>query len=240
MANKYRAVFKKKENVCPGIKKFIFNTGKKMYFTAGQYAFFEFKRDGENFSKPFSLSNSPHRKDVHMTTIVSKSDYKQALDNLKEDTEITIRGPYGNFTLKACLKNRVAYLTGGIGITPVKSMAEYLNFKNKDKYKEVKLFYSNRNVERIAYRKKLDSISEDMSGFQTVHTITDMKDPVNKDWEGEAGYIDDKMLKKYLDPEKFHYFIVGPPAFNKAMYSMLTGKLNINSKYITRENFAGY
>ncbi|MGM0442141.1 MAG: ferredoxin--NADP reductase [Elusimicrobiota bacterium] len=239
-ASKYTASLEKKENICPGVKKFVFQPETNIDFTAGQYAFFEFSDKDKKFSKPFSISNSPHRDNIQMTTIISDSDYKQALDSLKEGTEITIRGPLGNFTLKTCRKNRIAYLTGGIGLTPVKSMVEYIDYTNSDKYEDIKLFYSNRNVKRIAYKDELDSLSENISGFQVVHTITDMEDPVNKDWEGETGYIDRKMLEKYLTPREYHYFIVGPPGFNDAMYNMLTGDLKIEPDYITRENFAGY
>jgi ferredoxin-NADP reductase len=213
------------------IKRFIFGPVQKFDYTAGQFAFFEF----DEFSKPFSISNSPDRENIEITTIISGSDYKKALDSLEPRQEINIRGPFGNFTLQAMKKETVCFLCGGIGITPVKSMLEFA----ADEGIKINgtLFYANRNISRIVFKDELDEISQRVSGLNIVHILSD---PGNG-WTGEKGYINSGLIRKYRTNYKdCHFYIVGPPDFNKAMKSMVCGELNIDNEFVTLENFAGY
>jgi len=223
----------------PGIKSFKFSTERVFEYKAGQYAFFEFVAKGTTFSKHFSISNSPTRPDIEITTIIRDSEYKQALDSLSEEDEIFIRGPFGNFTLESKKKNKICFLAGGIGITPMKSMLEYVVDSGLEL--DGTLFYSNRTFERMTFNKHLMEISEILPSFYVVNTLTDLTNKEKKKWEGETGYIDENMIIKHRpDYSECHYYISGPQAFNDAVKNVLISKLNIESTFITLESFWGY
>lgn len=61
-----------------------------------------------------------------------------------------------------------------------------------------------------------------------------------KPWRGESGYIDDSMLKKYLDDlESPIYYIAGLPAMVSAMKTLLTDSGVIEAS-IHAEEFTGF
>jgi ferredoxin-NADP reductase len=240
MASDFKASFLEKRDVVPGIKTFVFRPEKKIEFKAGQYAFFGFELDGKRFRKHFTISCVPGSRDIEFTTIVSDSGYKQALDSLKEGHEAEVSRPMGEFTLDSRKSDKVAFLVGGIGVTPVKSILEDLK-NRKEKGLEVFVFYSNRSEERIAFRKELEELAKALGFVEIVHTLTDLDGEQQKNWMGETGFIDRRMVKRHLvSEEEFCFFVVGPPSFNEAMEKMLKGDLAIPEEKILKENFSGY
>lgn len=237
--NKIKSEVFSKYDVVPGIKNFIFKPLEGFSYRAGQFAFFEFELEGKKYFKHFTISNSPARENVEMTTMISRSDYKQALDRLKPGHLVYIKGPLGSFTLESLKKKTVCYIAGGIGITPVRSMLEYASDKGMDL--EGALFYSNRNIQRIAFKEELEEIATRLKKFQVVHTLTELSDEEKKTWKQETGYVNEEMIKRHRpDYKECQFYVVGPPAFNKAMKEMLGPKLGIEEEFITMENFSGY
>ncbi|MBN2407755.1 MAG: oxidoreductase [Elusimicrobia bacterium] len=229
------AVLLEKTEIAPGIKTFVFRPERRFEYIAGQFAFWGFEKDGRSYSKPFTISSSPSRDNIEFTTIVSSSDYKAALDGLRPGHAVKVRGPMGMFTLDSLRRDIICYLAGGIGITPVISMLRFAYDTGMDI--RGTLFYSNRDSSRIVFEKELDVISGGLGRFNTVHTLTEAPEG----WGGEKGYIDADMIKKHCpDYSGAQFYIVGPPAFNTAMGSMLKNGLDIKEEYITLENFAGY
>jgi ferredoxin-NADP reductase len=223
----------------PSVMRFIFRPEEEFDYEAGQFGFFTFEKDGTEYSKHFSFSNAPTRENLDMTTILSGSDYKNALDSLETGTKIKIKGPFGKFTLSAANREKLCFLTGGIGITPIRSMLEYAVDREKDL--NGYLFYSNRDEKRIAFREELEEMASKMHHFKIIHTLTDLSDEEKKEWEGETGFIDAQMIKKHCPDYKDRtFYIVGPPAFNKAMREMVTTELELEKEQIVMENFTGY
>ncbi len=240
MADDFKAKFVEKRGVVEGIKTFSFRPAKKIGFKAGQFAFFGFELGGKRFRKHFTISSAPGKRDLEFTTIVSDSDYKQALDSLEKGHEVGISEPQGSFVLDARKSDKVAFLAGGIGVTPVKSVLEDLK-NRKEKGLEIFVFYSNRNEERIAFRGELEKLAEELGFVEIVHTLTDADEEQQKNWLGETGFIDRRMVKRHLvSEEEFSFFVVGPPKFNEAMEKMLKGDLAIPGEKILKEDFSGY
>ena len=161
---KYKAGYTGKKEDVPGIATFSFMPLKKIGFKAGQFAFLEFDSGGTHFSKHFTISSPPEKKEVEFTTIISDSDYKQALNRMPFGTTVEISAPMGLFTLGARKSDKIAFLAGGIGITPIKSILESIAASGKPKGLEIKVFYSNRNLKGLhsgkglnGWRKKLET-----------------------------------------------------------------------------------
>lgn len=229
----------KKERISE-IATFSFKPEKKIEFKAGQFAFFSFELGGRQFKKHFTISNSPKRKVVDLTTIIRKSPYKKALNKLPLGSEIKISKPMGEFTLDARKSDKIAFITGGIGITPVRSILQWVS-DSKEKGLELVIFYSNRNEERIVFRHELEALAEKIGSVEIVHTITDLAEEEKGGWVGETGFIDRKMVKRYLENEQdFTFYVVGPEKFNQAMKKMLLEELCIKEEMIILENFSGY
>ena len=74
---------------------------------------------------PYSLSSSPKNGKL-VFTIKELGDHSSWLSNLPAGTPVQIEGPYGIFTVNRLRGNKVLFIAGGIGITPMKAMLEDL------------------------------------------------------------------------------------------------------------------
>ncbi|MDP2973668.1 MAG: FAD-dependent oxidoreductase [Candidatus Diapherotrites archaeon] len=238
---KFAASLAAKKTEAPAIKTFHFGIEEGYEFKAGQFAFFEFDFQGKHYSKHFTISSSPLRKGVQFTTTVRDSDYKQALDKLAIGADAMISMPLGSFTLESRKTDSIAFLAAGIGITPVRSMLQFIADSGQNRQLRIVIFYSNRNKERIAFRKELQELNKKIPLLKIVHTLTDLSAEEKNQWKGETGTISAEMIKKYMEKtQEFTFFIVGPPAFNAAMQKILQEQLKIRNERIVLENFTGY
>jgi len=229
----------KKVVISPGIKSFFFKPEEDFNYNAGQFVVISFKHDNKEYSKHFTISNSPLRENIEVTIIMSGSEYKNALDSLQEGDIVSLKGPFGKFTLDALKEENVIFLAGGIGITPIKSMMEYA--VDSSRQLNGRLFYSNRTAEKIAFGEELKELAVKLGNFEVVKTITRLEGEDAVSWKGETGHIDADMIKRnYMDYLSSRFYIAGPPAFNNAAKMMVADELKIPSDLITMENFAGY
>lgn len=74
---------------------------------------------------PYSLSASPKNGNL-IFTVKELGDHSSWLSTLPAGTPVQIEGPYGIFTTKRLRGNKVFFIAGGIGITPIKAMLEDL------------------------------------------------------------------------------------------------------------------
>src|ERR687897_1179880 len=123
-------------------------------YTAGQYAYFDIGgvyNDPKEPIRHFTIASSPTEDFIMISTRIRDTPYKKRLSSLEEHTTIVkVRGPEGKFTLHEDYSRSAVYLSGGIGVTPFRSMIKYAT----DKQLPVKIimFDSNRNQNNILYK----------------------------------------------------------------------------------------
>jgi len=152
-------------------------------------------------------------------------------------TEVSLDAPYGSFTLHNNPRTPAVFLTGGIGVTPVRSImlqAAHDNLPHK-----IFLFYSNRRPEDAAFLDELMEIREKNVNYTFIGTMTEMEKSSQK-WVGETGYITKPMLLKYIgDLTLPIYYIAGPAAMVTAMRQTLN-EAGVDDDNIRTEEFSGY
>jgi ferredoxin-NADP reductase len=125
-------------------------------------------------------------------------------------------------------------LSGGIGITPLRSMCRYctdLQFDTK-----ISLLYGNRTEKDIVFRKELEEMQRQNRNLKVVFTLSE----ASEGWTGYTGSINAEMIVKEIpDYKERTFYICGPPAMVTAMENFLKG-LNITQEKIKKENFPGY
>ncbi|MFH1441470.1 MAG: FAD-dependent oxidoreductase [Candidatus Omnitrophota bacterium] len=221
----------------PEVESFRFKIKDKIDFSPGQAAQIIF--DGQHIenrqvNKYLSFSSSPTKDYFELSKKLSASRFSQNLRDLRLGDKIQIKAPMGKCVFKEEYK-KIAFLIGGIGITPVISIIEYIIEKKLDT--DVSLFYSNRTDEDIAFRKELDNWRQINKNIKVYYTLTDCQP---KDKSCFSGYIDEKMLKENTsDFEQRMIFIFGPNAMVDMMKA-LSLKLGCSDKNILTERFIGY
>jgi predicted ferric reductase len=105
----------------------LYLTGKKIKRVeaqAGQFYFLRIMTPKQWWRPhPFSLSAAPNGEYLRFT-IGDRGDDTKLLQSLKVGTPIAIEGPYGLFTEERRTKERVVLIASGIGIPPIRALAE--------------------------------------------------------------------------------------------------------------------
>lgn len=204
-------------------------------YKAGQFMEVTIKADGQDQTKYFTISSSPaERSHIEFTKRITGSVFSKTLRQIKQGAWIKINGPIGRFTLDRA-EGKIAFLSGGIGITPIRSICQYAADKEIDQ--DIVLLYGNRSLADIPFKDDLDQIQDKDPGFRIVYVL----DTPQENWNGRTGFIDRDMITQEIpDYAERTFFVCGPPEMVEAMGNMLRNDLNISEKQIVIEKFTGY
>jgi glycine betaine catabolism B len=222
-------------------------------YTAGQFAFFDIGgvyNDPKGPIRHFTISSSPTENFIMFSTRIRDSPYKKRLSNLEEGAKVKVRGPEGQFVLHQDYSKSAVFLSGGIGVTPFRTMIKYAT--DKQLPVKIAMFDSNRNVSNILFKKEFDDWANMNENLKIIYTISQEEEEdrhekssstAKNDWKGEYGRIDKAMILKYVDINELNnsiFYICGPPSMLKAMQALLQEELEIPKERIKVEEFTGY
>jgi ferredoxin-NADP reductase len=208
---------------------------KDIDFKAGQFLQVTLQNDPQ-LKHYLSISSSPTEKNhLEFTKKLTQSDFSKALDNLKAGDELTIQYPFGKFTLEDNPAPKIAFLSGGIGITPIRSIAKSVVDKNLGT--DLVLVYSNRTVKDIVFKDDFDAMRKAYPKLRVAHVLCETE----PGFKCTVGLINAAVIKNEVpDYKKRKFFLCGPPAMVEAMRKMLSDELALPKEQIVTENFQGY
>jgi ferredoxin-NADP reductase len=219
------------------VESFRFAPEKRVEFVAGQFMQVMFdpgNAANKDLNKYLSLSCAPEREYIEVTKRLSESAFSQRLKGLRVGDEVTLRAPLGQCVFKEEY-GKIAFLTGGIGITPAISIIEHIVIKGLRT--DVMLLYSNRVEEEIAFRKELDGWRAGNANIRIFYTVTDCEP---RDKRCMFGQIDKCLLEKNIpDCAERTVFVYGPPKMVEAMRGVCA-EAGCGDDRIKWENFVGY
>ena len=202
-------------------------------FQPGQFLTFELQVNGQ--SKPvircYSLSDAPTHPEYYRVTIKRIPPPPKDPDKppgvgsgyfhnqLRIDDIIDVKAPSGNFYLDTQSDAPVVLIGGGIGITPVLSMANYL--ADSGSRREVWFFYGVRNGLEHIQKEHLNTLEE----IPNFHVRVCYSDPLDTDIKGEdfqvSARVSIELLKQELGVNNYQFYICGPPPMMNALTSDL-------------------
>ena len=104
-------------------------------------------------------------------------------------------------------------VAAGIGITPIRSLAEELAGGGRD----VPVLYGNRNKAAIVFHKELDELEATYPNLRVIHILT--HDP---SWTGEKGRIDAEKIRRFAsDVAERDVYLCGPRIMMKDVLKAL-------------------
>jgi len=227
--------------VAESTMRFRFEKPEGFTYTAGQsidlFLVNPPETDAEGNKRAFTLASSPDDDYLAITTRMRDTAFKRVLKTMTPGTPMRLEGPFGELTLPEQTDRPVIFLAGGIGITPFYSMSRYAAAHSLPH--RITLFYSNRRPEDAAFLDEFLKLPAQNPNFTFVGTMTEM-DKSTQDWNGERGYIDATMLKRYLpEAEGAIYYLAGPAGMVAALRKMLN-ESGVSNDNIRTEEFTGY
>ena len=199
-------------------------------FKPGQYLTFQLDLPGRD--KPlircYSLSDSPHQKEYYRVTIKKEKSPPDKpelppgagssffTDTVKEGDILNVKAPTGHFFLDMAKTNPIVLLAGGVGITPMLSMANAIAASGSKR--EVYFFFGVRNVREHIHKAELEKLAaeNDNIHLHIAYSKPSEKDVKGKDFHSE-GRVGIELLKEILPSNNFEYFLCGSGAFMKSL-----------------------
>lgn len=99
---------------------------------AGQFFSWRFLgRPGWTRANPYSLSAAPDGRNLRIT-VQEAGDGSAALSGVRPGARVLVEGPYGRLSARARTERRIALIGAGVGITPLRALAEGLDYAPGD------------------------------------------------------------------------------------------------------------
>jgi ferredoxin-NADP reductase len=237
----FTAKLKRREEIAERTMAFHCEKPVEWAFKAGQFIDMTLlnpsQTDPEGNKRGFSIASAPQEETLMVATRLRDTAFKRVLRDMPLETVVKIEGPFGNLTLHNNAKRTAVLLSGGIGITPFRSIL-FRAVKEKLPHR-IFLFYSNRRPEDAPFLAELQALQKENSNYKLVATMNEM-DKSHLPWHGETGLIDKEMLSRYLkDAVSPIYYIAGPPGMVKGLHTMINGT-GVDDDDIRTEEFDGY
>lgn len=237
----YTVKLERKEDVADGTMAFYFSKPEGFVYKAGQNADLTLidpsETDAEGNVRTFTLANAPYEESLMFATRMRDSAFKRTLKNMPIGTEISLDAPHGTFTLHKDESIPAVFLTGGIGLTPARSII--LQATHDKLPHRIFLFDSNKRPEDAVFLAELMEAQNRNPNYTFIGTMTQMEKS-KQSWEGETGFIDEEMLLKHIDDLTVPiYYLVGPRGMVSAMLEMLI-TIGVDEDNIRTEEFFGY
>jgi len=224
-----------------GITSFTFPRPPAFSYRAGQYMEWGLpirRADSRGTRRYFSLASSPTEPDLLIAARIptDPSSYKEALERLSVGDRILAGELGGDFVLPRDPRVPLAFIAGGIGITPVRAMIRHM--LDTGEGRDIVLFYSNRTEQEIAFRCVFDEAAR-TAGLHAVYTLTDLA-RVRPSWCGGRGPIDADMIRTEAPGyASRRFYISGPPAMVNGMKAVLRS-MGVHRGNIRSDSFTGY
>ncbi len=217
------------EFVFPAPPKFSFRPGQYMEWTLGHR-----HPDDRGNRRYFTIASSPTEHNVRLAVKYYKdsSTFKRAMMASARDMSILASQLAGDFTLPDDPNQKCIFIAGGIGVTPFRSMINYL--LDQHQRRPITLFYAARSPDEFVYRDVFDRAQAEL-GIRTVYTITDNRNlPTN--WSGKVGRVTPEMIKSVVpDYRQCIFYISGSrgmvDSFKDSIHRLGAEGLQIRTDY---------
>lgn len=208
-------------------------------YEPGQYLTIRVKIPGEEYTlnRQYSLSCAPGH-EYYRISVKKEKDFdpngkvsNYLHDHINEGDTIEISAPSGNFTLNMEETAPVAFISGGVGLTPMMSMLETL--ANNESNREVHYIHAARNEEFHAFKAEAE---EAIAKLKNGHIYYGYEKPLKEEGDHHfQGYLSKSFLDNIISEDMVAY-ICGPVPFLKNVVLILT-ELGLKEENIRYEFF---
>ena len=234
-----RLVLAEAEHVTHNVKTFRFRPpgGGNLPFDylPGQFLTLHISPHGIPTNRSYTIASTPTWRDRIEITVKREPHglvSRWLHDDLKVGDEVEIEAPNGTFVFTGQEAESVFLIGGGVGITPMMSVARYLTETGWSG--KVSLILGFRTPGDFIFREELARLAAKNANLSV--TVA-MSDPGGAAWPGIRGHIDAVLLSSMVqDITSRRAHICGPPAMMNAVKAALLG-LGVHETLVKTEAF---
>lgn len=161
-------------------------------------------------------------------------------DALKLGDVIEAKAPKGAFFINTSEARPAVLIAGGVGITPMISMARHVLHEGQRTrhMRPLTIFHSTQSTDQRAFTEEFRDLEQRSQGKIRYFSFVTNPAPDEKpgvDFNG-TGYITAGALQQALPLADYDFFLCGPPLFMQALYDNLRG-LGVRDMRIFAESF---
>lgn len=218
-------------------------------FEPGQFLTVKASVLGDDLIRTYTVSSAPAdpflrisvKRELHADSSVPDGVFSNYLhDGLKVGDIIQAKAPCGSFTFDASIERPAVLLAGGVGITPMVSMARHALVEGvrTRSIRPMTLISAASDVRQRAFFDELKDIEEKSGGYiRSFWSLSwvDSDLQAGSDYH-QQGRISVELLQAILPLDDYDFYLCGPGAFMQSMYDMLR-VLGVNNSRIYAEEF---
>ncbi len=198
---------------------FVFGSDRALAFRPGQYLEFALAvphSDSRGSRRFFTIASAPTEETVRLGVRFNEypSAFKRALADMKPGDTIYASQLAGDFVLPSRRSEKLAFLAGGIGITPFRSMLQCLIDHNEPR--PITVLYAADRREDFAYRDVIEHARREL-GIRVAYAVAQEEVPGI-----HHGFIDEALVKRAVpDYLERTFYVSGPRAMVVACRDLL-------------------
>ncbi|MCX5497537.1 RnfABCDGE type electron transport complex subunit D [Kaistia dalseonensis] len=227
------------EKMASGCYDFVFATEKKLAFKAGQYLDWTLHvrhPDDRGNRRPFTIASAPTEGEVRLGVkfYPGPSAFKRTLSAMKPGDVIYGSQIAGSFTLPRNETEKLAFIAGGIGVTPFRSMVQDM-IDRKDRRPAI-LLYGNNRLDEIAYADIFDRAEREL-GLRTVYAVAE---PHAAGSNLHQGLIDEALIQREIPDFRDRTFYISGPRAMVVRFQRVLKHLGVARSRIHVDFFPGF
>jgi len=209
------------------------------YYPGDHLNLFSKDENNNTVMRHFSISSSPTDSDEWIEITVKKeiSGIMSELihENFKVGDTVQVRLPLDDgvrISEYDSVDSPLVLISGGIGITPMMSIAQYLC--NKKWQGDIYFIHSSKDADHLPFAEQLDRLARQHDNFHLFITMTR-----DDNWDGLTGRIDKEMIVR-LEIPKIHdarVYVCGSTNMCDAVSSILFQECNVQKESIHQLSF---
>ena len=173
------------------------------------------RADSRGRRRYFTIASSPSEEDITIVMRVppQPSSVKRALLAAPVGWHVVASRLAGDFVLPDDTSKPLAFIAGGVGIAPFRSMAQHM--VDTGSHRDIVMLYANWRADEVLFQDVFEGASK--LGMKTKYVLSDVAH-LPAGWTGPTGLVDAEMVRRevpdYLDRT---FFVSGPHAMVRSV-----------------------
>jgi glycine betaine catabolism B len=235
--HRFKLTLERIEKQAHGCFDYVFKPHKPVSFKAGQYFDWTLnvaKPDDRGNRRAFTIASSPSENELRLGVkfYAKPSAFKQELLQMKPGDVVFASQLAGEFVLPKSINAKLAFIAGGIGVTPFRSMVQHM-IDNKD-YRSTVLLYGNNRMNEIAYSDVFEKAASVLD-FRTIYAVAE-----DAALNMHNGFIDAALIKREMPDFRERLFYISGPRGMVVKFQKTLKELGIAKSRIKTDFFPGF